>query len=307
MCTGGLAVARAEPMFVAPAVLCGPHRCGCPQTTVCQFSAEHIAAAHKEVEKIATKNTESYASLDSDKPRTPPASPVADAAQQRAPAAEPVTHFSSVFVPALSLLELGAAMQRTTACSDEDLLMTLALIARYSRTANVPVTRHMMHRLYVACLHQIIKTHRDRYPRNDTFAICAGISLAEMNALEIALLDALQWRCLITADDVMPMLTKPRDVLAALPTAPSKSAPQPSSPGTRRSAASPPRVAAGRSACAYVHNHHLTNNSAAPAAAPAAERQSFLSHTVAGSAVAASRLAATWRDARLPHAPHVPK
>jgi hypothetical protein len=54
-------------------------------------------------------------------------------------------------------------------------------------------TAHMMHRLYVACLQVGMKAHSDVYYRNDAFARIAGVSLAEMNRLEEAVVHGLNW------------------------------------------------------------------------------------------------------------------
>merc|ERR1719197_321448 len=63
-----------------------------------------------------------------------------------------------------------------------------------------------MHRLYVAALHVAMKTHSDRFLRNDAFARVAGITNIELNLLEAELLGGLRWRTLVTAVDVRSLV-----------------------------------------------------------------------------------------------------
>ena len=122
---------------------------------------------------------------------------------------EPINRFSSRTVPRISLLRLAAAMQKGTDCSDELCIMALVLMVRYCRTTGTALTLKMMHRLYVASLHLAIKTHSDRYFRNDTYAMMAGISTTELNLLESVLLGGLEWRCLVEASEATEFVAAP--------------------------------------------------------------------------------------------------
>jgi hypothetical protein len=76
----------------------------------------------------------------------------------------------------------------------------------------------MMHRMYIAALHVAIKTHCDRYFRNDTFARLAGISTLELNLLEAAFIHGLHWRCLVDATHAAASAVDPAAfVCAAVP------------------------------------------------------------------------------------------
>ena len=122
---------------------------------------------------------------------------------------EPVNRFSSRVVAPMSLLQLSALMQKGTDCSDELCIMALVLMVRYCRTTGTALTLKMMHRLYVASLHLAIKTHSDRYFRNDMYAMMAGISTTELNLLESVLLGGLEWRCLVEAGEAAELVTAP--------------------------------------------------------------------------------------------------
>jgi hypothetical protein len=115
-------------------------------------------------------------------------------------ASEPVTVFHTREYIAMPLVDLAFIMQRGINCNMETLLVALIIMCRFSHYAKVPVTRHMVHRLYVACLHVAMKTHCDAFYANSAFAQRAGVSLPEMNRLEVYVLNGIQWRATVMLD-----------------------------------------------------------------------------------------------------------
>jgi hypothetical protein len=113
---------------------------------------------------------------------------------------EPVTVFHTREYIAMPLVDLAFIMQRGINCNMETLLVALIIMCRFSHYAKVPVTRHMVHRLYVACLHVAMKTHCDAFYANSAFAQRAGVSLPEMNRLEVYVLNGIQWRATVMLD-----------------------------------------------------------------------------------------------------------
>jgi len=109
---------------------------------------------------------------------------------------EPITVFHTRERIGMSLFDLACTMQRVTKCNDEAILVALTLACRYSHLGT-PVSRHMMHRLFVACLQLGLKTHNDEFFTNAAYARVAGVLPAEMNRLELGLLKGLDWRCCV--------------------------------------------------------------------------------------------------------------
>jgi hypothetical protein len=109
---------------------------------------------------------------------------------------EPVTVFHTREHIEMSLSDIGTAMQRVTRCEFEALDAALVLCCRYS-TCTVPVTRHMMHRLYVAALHVVLKAHSDEFLTNRAYAQGAGVTTKELARLERAVIHGVKWRCTV--------------------------------------------------------------------------------------------------------------
>lgn len=108
----------------------------------------------------------------------------------------------------MSLVQLGAAMQRNTDCTDEQLLSALVLCSRYCLGAGLKPTMHTMHRLYVTALFLVLKSTCDVYFKNATYATLSGLSLLELNRLEVEMVEKLQWRLLVTSADVVDMIVQ---------------------------------------------------------------------------------------------------
>jgi hypothetical protein len=142
---------------------------------------------------------------------SPPAQPCVGAAAKNSrlpPASEPVTVFQSRTLPKLSLFELGFALNKSSQCGGDALMVALVLMWRYCVSSSTRPTAHMMHRLYVACLQVGMKAHSDVYYRNDAFARIAGVSLAEMNRLEEAVVHGLNWQLIVQPHEVVALVVE---------------------------------------------------------------------------------------------------
>jgi hypothetical protein len=111
---------------------------------------------------------------------------------------EPITVFHTREWIPMSLYDLASTMQRATRCNNEAALVALVLACRYG-TTTLAVTRHMMHRLYVAALQLALKAHNDEFYTNAVYGKVAGVTNYEMNRLELALIKGLAWRCCVLA------------------------------------------------------------------------------------------------------------
>jgi hypothetical protein len=118
--------------------------------------------------------------------------------QADTPKGEPVTFFHSKFVPKISLLQFAVALLRAGIhCDDQSVVVALVLMRRFSVSSGLPLTLHMMHRLFIACLLVGAKAHQDVFPCNMLVAKVSGIVCAELNRLETALLSGVNWNLLV--------------------------------------------------------------------------------------------------------------
>ena len=60
-----------------------------------------------------------------------------------------------------------------------------------------------MHRLLVLCVLVGAKAHQDRFPGNKLLGMAVGVRLSEMNRIEVTLIRALDWRLVVTQQDVL--------------------------------------------------------------------------------------------------------
>ena len=127
---------------------------------------------------------------------------------------ERTTRFSSRTVPAISLYNLAEHMRMQTQCSEPLTLPAAVLLIRYCTTTNTPPTSKTVHRIFIAALHVAIKTHSDRYFRNDAFALFAGITCKELNRLESIFVNGVNWRVLVHAPHVAAALADPSGFVA---------------------------------------------------------------------------------------------
>ena len=136
----------------------------------------------------------------------------------KVPSAETLTFFHSRVLPGASLRSLAASIVRAGVAVDVTTVsMATALMVRYCNRQAQPVTAHMMHRLFVACILAAAKAHQDKFPCNKLLGKAVGINLSEMNRLEIALTTALDWKFIVTQQDLNEAMAAlvPRKTLGA--------------------------------------------------------------------------------------------
>ena len=128
------------------------------------------------------------------------------------PTGEVLTFFHSKFLPSASLVALAASIVRAQVAVDATTVaVAAALMIRFEKTQ--PISAHMMHRLFVACVLIAAKVHQDKFPCNQLLGTAVGIGLVEMNRLECAMTTALDWRFVVTQQDLLEAMTTlaPRD------------------------------------------------------------------------------------------------
>ena len=129
-------------------------------------------------------------------------------------AVDALSPFHSSAVPHLSLAAYARHVANATGYGAEGLAVGLALMARYDRAAAaraadaavdatlVGVTALTMHRLFATCMQLGMKTASDHFVKNAYVARLVGMTLAELNALELELAVALDFRCLPTCAEM---------------------------------------------------------------------------------------------------------
>ena len=123
------------------------------------------------------------------------------AATQVVPHNEALTFFHSRVLPAASVRTLAASLVKTRIAVDlTTVSIAVVLMLRYNATH--PVTAHMMHRLFVACVLVGAKAHQDKFPCNKLLGTAVGVKPSEMNRIEWAIIAALDWRLVVTQQDV---------------------------------------------------------------------------------------------------------
>ena len=152
------------------------------------------------------------------------------------PPAEHVTQFHSVAYPDITLFDLACAVTSAFHVDAHTHLAALALMARAVASAaaadprdaagdelrrqvihslrpcggssGMP-TAHMLHRLFVACVHVVVKAHVDCPPwRTRDFALFNGIAARELAASEALVLRLCDWQVVVTAADVDALLER---------------------------------------------------------------------------------------------------
>jgi hypothetical protein len=106
---------------------------------------------------------------------------------------EAITVFHSKVVLGMSLYELARVMYTSARINADCLVTGFLYLARYEVLSHTLVTTHMMHRLYVACVQIAAKFSADYFYTNAKFATIMGISVKEMNRMELALMRTFDW------------------------------------------------------------------------------------------------------------------
>ena len=118
---------------------------------------------------------------------------------------EPLTVFHSSTIPTVSLEAFCKSLLATPSMPCDSITSTIAvvLMMRYEERSEIPVTRLMIHRLLIAAAQVAAKAHQDFIPTSGFVARATGLQTREVNRLELALLDAVDWQVNVARDDVV--------------------------------------------------------------------------------------------------------
>ena len=123
---------------------------------------------------------------------------------------EPVTRFHSVATPATSLAVMyGHLTARSAAFDDDTGLIAVTLMLRYQRTAGLPITMAMLHRVFLTAALVASKTHHDcRAIDNGTLARLFSVQLIDLNLMERRFLAGVDFRVAVFASDLEATLAE---------------------------------------------------------------------------------------------------
>jgi len=111
------------------------------------------------------------------------------------------TCFDSSSVPQLGVREYLERLQRYVLCSEEAFILSLVYVDRLvQRRSHVAVTGLSAHRLALTSLVVALKFQDDAFYTNSYYAKIGGVSLEELNYLEIEFIKSLDWK--LTVDPV---------------------------------------------------------------------------------------------------------
>jgi len=114
----------------------------------------------------------------------------------------PVSPFSSKFIPPLSLVAYGRRLLKYCYCAPHGVLIGVVLLCRYCKATRHRLTPHTVHRLLLTSVVVALKTHFDVFYSNQYYAQVGGITTAEINRLEVALLDGLHFGATATLEEL---------------------------------------------------------------------------------------------------------
>ena len=103
--------------------------------------------------------------------------------------------FESTVVPTTSLYDYIARLHSYSECSDSCYTIAFIYIDRIlQRNPNFTLNRRKIHRLVLAALIVAIKYNDDTYAKNSLYGRLGGVTMPEMNLLEISFLILLQFK-----------------------------------------------------------------------------------------------------------------
>jgi hypothetical protein len=131
-------------------------------------------------------------------------------------ATEPVTVYHTACVPDVSIEAFSILVHQHAYVSQEVIVAAFILMARYERATQIPITAHMMHRVFVASVHIAAKVHVDFFVSNERFAQVVGVTLQEMNRLEARFIKDLEWHVLVSKAEYLTAVREPHHVFGAI-------------------------------------------------------------------------------------------
>eukprot|EP00826_Nyctotherus_ovalis_P021014 TRINITY_DN166_c0_g2_i1.p1 TRINITY_DN166_c0_g2~~TRINITY_DN166_c0_g2_i1.p1 ORF type:complete len:218 (-),score=55.88 TRINITY_DN166_c0_g2_i1:72-725(-) len=105
-----------------------------------------------------------------------------------------ITCFDSISAPSITLRDYAARIRHYSNCSDSCCILAFIYIDRIlQKNPTMILKRNNVHRLFLAAVVVAVKYGHDEYYDNRVYSRIGGISLAELNFLELALISLLKY------------------------------------------------------------------------------------------------------------------
>lgn len=109
--------------------------------------------------------------------------------------------FEGLYISSISLKSYIYRIELYGGCTRPFLILTLVLLDKIvKKYPIIGITQNNIHRLFLACVVVSIKMYSDYFYTNNYYAKVGGISVQELNHLEISLLILLQYDLYVTPE-----------------------------------------------------------------------------------------------------------
>lgn len=110
--------------------------------------------------------------------------------------------FHSSVPPPISIQDYIKRLRKLFRCNDECFVLALVYIDRIGKKyASMAVSELTVHRLLVTALMIAAKFHDDTFYSNQHYGKAGGLTVREVNKLEAVMLQALDWRMLVSVQE----------------------------------------------------------------------------------------------------------
>lgn len=155
--------------------------------------------------------------------------------------ASSTTVFHALDAPAIGVVAYMERLAHYSYCSAPVLLMAYRYMERVTGAVaagapGVAADELTVHRLMIASVVVAAKTHDDDFLSNHHYALVGGLPLDELNALEVGLLELLQWRTTVGEDEFADVDIRVAAVVQEIEDAAAATAAASSPPPARKSA-----------------------------------------------------------------------
>jgi len=140
--------------------------------------------------------------------------------------------FQSSYAPDVKIESYLGRILRYSRCSDGCFVMALVYVDRLIETQQLVLTSLNAHRLLITCVMLAAKFHDDLFYNNAYYSKLGGLSLGELNHLEVQLLTLLNYRLFVSENAYGKYTKQLQNYVFYLEVAPSPTTPVPT-PDTR--------------------------------------------------------------------------
>ncbi len=105
----------------------------------------------------------------------------------------PITHYDSKVIPGFSFENYVSRLKAHFQCSDAALILAMVYVTKVMKSMNICLTERNVHRVYLVCLLIACKFIEDHFYTNSYYAKSGGVTLEELNRLEVQTLKEMRW------------------------------------------------------------------------------------------------------------------